>query len=195
MTKQRPGSPRMRVFLALVLPSGFAEQLDVWRLAAYSDSQVFRTPTRSNLHVTVVFLGYQYVRDLERLEELSLQEPPAAFELQASGVKPVPPRRPRLHALELEEPSGALIEWQSQVSARLADAGYYKPEKRPFWPHLTIARAKRGREREAVEFELPRLPPGLRAPFTIERLTLYSSKLHPAGAVYEALESVPLRAR
>lgn len=192
VSTERPGSPRLRLFVALELPQEFAEALDVWRQAAYAGSQVFRTPARAGLHVTLVFLGYQFERDLERLKQLAMADPPGRFDLQAGEVVPVPPRRPRLHALELEDAAGGLAGWQGELSSRFAEGGLYRPEKRPFWPHLTIARAKRGREREATAESPPRLPRNLQDPFAIERVTLYSSTLSPAGAVYEALGSAQL---
>jgi 2'-5' RNA ligase len=182
----------LRLFVALALPVDFLERLDHWRSDAYAMLPAFRLPASSGLHVTLVFLGYQYERDLERLKQLALADPPGRLDLQAGEVVPVPPRRPRLHALELEDGSGTLTAWQSEVSARLAAARLYRPEKRPFWPHLTIARAKRGREREAVGVEPPCLPRTLQEPFSAEQVALYSSTLSPAGAVYEALASAQL---
>ena len=57
---------------------------------------------------------------------------------------PVPQRRPRLYALGLEDDGGALHGWQDGLSRRLEEARLYEPEKRPFWPHVTLARVKRG---------------------------------------------------
>ena len=65
----------------------------------------------------------------------------------------------------------------------LAKGGWYRPEKRPFWPHVTVARAKR-RERRVPP--LPDLAPPA-APFTASELTLYRSTLLPQGARYDPL--------
>jgi 2'-5' RNA ligase len=146
---------------------------------------------RESLHATLVFLGHQAERDVDRIAELSLTTPPAAFELRPGEAVALPPRRPRLYALGLEEPREELREWQAGLSARLAGAGLYEPEKRPFWAHVTLGRVKRGANAPRME-PLPELPADLRRPFLAERLTLFKSTLTPSGAVYEALRSEAL---
>jgi 2'-5' RNA ligase len=94
----------------------------------------------------------------------------------------VPPRGPRLFALDLEDEGARCEELQAAVSEALEALRVYKPEKRPFWPHVTLARVKRGRRAEP----LPELPPPGEA-FEAADLTLYRSTLRPQGALYEPL--------
>ena len=72
----------------------------------------------------------------------------------------------------------------------LADARLHRPEKRPFWPHVTVARVKRG-ERRVPALDAP-APPA--EPFVAPVVTLYRSHLSPRGARYEALERLTLGA-
>jgi 2'-5' RNA ligase len=102
-------------------------------------------------------------------------------------VKPIPPRRPRLFALDLDDPDGACGRLQRAVSDALERGGYHTPEKRPFWPHVTLARVKRNQRAEPLPVE----PPPLDA-FRAEQLTLYRSTLRPQGAQYDALAQAPL---
>jgi 2'-5' RNA ligase len=102
---------------------------------------------------------------------------------------PVPRSRPRLFALGLEDAGGALGAWQGALSERLEAARLYEPEQRPFWPHVTLARVKRG-ARVPRGLELPALPEELRRPFRAGRVTLFRSTLRRSGAVYDALASV-----
>jgi RNA 2',3'-cyclic 3'-phosphodiesterase len=175
---------RLRLFVALDLPPEFLDPLVRWRDDTYRGRGDVRLPHAETLHVTLVFLGYQTERDVERLEQIVFVEPPLAFELQAREVRGVPPRRPRLHALDLDDAGGALGPWQSALSERLAAAGLYKPEKRPFWPHVTLARVKRP---VPAAGSPPGLPGELREPFTAVRVTLYRSTLLPQGARYDVL--------
>jgi 2'-5' RNA ligase len=99
-------------------------------------------------------------------------------------VVPLPPRRPRLFALDLGDPDGGCGRLQQAVSDALEAGRFYKPEKRPFWPHVTLARVKRNLRAAP----LPADPPPL-APFHGARLTLYRSTLRPQGALYESLAS------
>ncbi|HEY8865761.1 MAG TPA: hypothetical protein VIM22_02420, partial [Solirubrobacteraceae bacterium] len=100
----------------------------------------------------------------------------------------VPPRRPRLFALDLEDRGGAAGELQAAVASLLAAEGVYKPEKRPFWPHVTLARVK-ARVGRVAPLEAAPPPDGV---WRGEAVTLYRSLLRPQGAVYEALGRTPL---
>jgi 2'-5' RNA ligase len=100
----------------------------------------------------------------------------------------VPPRRPRLFALDLGDPDGACGRLQQAVSDALEAGRFYKPEKRPFWPHVTLVRVKRDRRAEP----LPADPPPLE-PFHAPQLTLYRSTLRPQGAIYDALATAQLQ--
>jgi len=87
--------------------------------------------------------------------------------------------------------------------AALEAARLYKPEKRPFWSHVTLARVRserasgrrRGGRPMAVSDPLPALPDELLEPFGCVRLTLYRSILRPQGAEYVPLASLDLPSR
>ncbi len=194
MTKSRPGRPRVRLFVALDLPEQIVLALSVWRSTVYGDRPEFRLPDAQALHVTLVFLGYQYERDVARIAELAFADPiPQPLELTATEIVGLPPARARLHALELEDSAGRLVEWQREVAGRLERERLLRPEKRPFRPHVTVARGKRGREREVARAPVPELPGRLRGPFRADRATLFSSLLAPSGAVYERLAGIDLK--
>jgi 2'-5' RNA ligase len=189
---ERPGSPRARLFLALELPSDVRGELVAWRSGALEGRSDLRPVAPEALHVTLVFLGYQYEKDIARIWSAAsdaLGDPPAPV-LEPAGVVPVPARRdPRLFALDLADPDGRCDAVQSAASAALAAERLYKPEKRPFWPHVTLARVKRGVRRAPP---LAGDPPAL-APFTARGVTLYRSILRREGALYEPLERLALR--
>jgi RNA 2',3'-cyclic 3'-phosphodiesterase len=207
---ERLKSPRVRLFVALDLPDPYLDELTAWQEAELGERGELRLLSRFSLHVTLVFLGYQAERDIDRIGELAFSERPQAFELRATEVVEVPPRRPRLYALAMVDEGEALARWQAGLSERLHDARLYEPEKRPFWPHVTIARFKRegtrrdggvprgargGRARGGpgpAAGPLPELPEDLQAPLSAERLTLYRSTLRPQGAEYEALSRIEL---
>jgi 2'-5' RNA ligase len=195
------------MFVALDLPEEFLDGFVAWQEQAFGARRDLRLIPRFSLHVTLVFLGYQFESDIEKIVEASFSERPGPFELRAQEVVEVPPRRPRLYAVGLEDSGEALGGWQSGLSARLEAAGLYEPEKRPFWSHLTVARFKKterhqggarprtgARARGPIDQPepLPELPEELQQPFRAGRLTLYRSTLKPQGAVYDALARVEL---
>ena len=67
----------------------------------------------------------------------------------------------------------------------LADLGLYRLENRDWLPHVTVLRY---RDRPRLSPELPEL--GSVVP---SEAAAYLSRLHPSGAVYEVLESFPLK--
>ncbi|HYC81852.1 MAG TPA: hypothetical protein VEB65_08700, partial [Solirubrobacterales bacterium] len=82
---------------------------------------------------------------------------------------------------------------QAEVSERLVEAGLYEPEKRPFWPHVTVARARTEGRRPVMVQKVPgKLPEALHEPFFGVRLTLYRSLIKPTGARYVPLAQFKL---
>jgi 2'-5' RNA ligase len=138
------------------------------------------------LHVTLVFLGWQDESAAEHIAEAAFAAipPAAAPRLTAAGVRPVPPRDARLFALDLDDEEGRAGALQGTVSAALEAGGWYRPEKRPFWPHVTLARVKRGERRVPPPPDRPRPPTEA---FDASVVTLYRSTLRPQGALYEPL--------
>jgi RNA 2',3'-cyclic 3'-phosphodiesterase len=191
VAQERLKSPRLRLFVALELPDAVREPLIAWRERALGGIPEARLVAGESLHVTLVFLGYQYERDVERIAAACFGEPAGGFDLRATGVEGVPPNRPRLYALALEDAGGALAAWQGQLSDRLEAEGLYEPEKRPFWSHVTLARGRRNRTLPRLD-ESTALPDELRQPFVPERATLYRSTLTPRGAVYDPMAGTRL---
>ena len=171
--------------MALDLPPDARAALARWRDVLIAPRDDLRPVTEEALHVTLAFLGYrpemEVVAIVEAIEA-AVQERGTSPVLAPGEVKPVPPRRPRLFALDLEDQDGACVRLQQAVSDALEAERFYKPEKRPFWPHVTLARVKRN-QRAAP---LPANPPPLE-PFRAPQVTLYRSILRPQGARYEAL--------
>lgn len=137
--------------------------------------------------MTLVFLGHLEQAAVPRIAELLGDAAGPSCRLTATGVKPLPARRPRIFALDLEDEDGRASRLQDRLTRRLAAEGLYTPEKRAFWPHVTLARAK-GR---AVVGRWEGAPPPDQ-PFDVDELVLYRSRPGPAGARYEALSRVRL---
>jgi 2'-5' RNA ligase len=178
--------PRARMFLALDLPEEARERLAGW-LELVTEGRLDLRPVRAEaLHVTLVFLGWQDESAAERIAEAAFGALPAgpAPRLAPSGVRAVPPRNTRLFALDLDDEDGRAAALQAAAARALAAGGWYRPEKRPFWPHVTLARVKRGERRVAP---LPESPPPPGDPFEAGAVTLYRSILRPQGALYEPL--------
>jgi RNA 2',3'-cyclic 3'-phosphodiesterase len=195
MAKERLKSPRARLFVALDLPSDVREGLVAWQRTF--DDPGLRPVKPESLHMTLVFLGYQAEKDIERIAEaaLGVDAPAPVVRLEPDPVGVPRGTRPRLFALDA--PSEGAIELQRQVEERLVEGRFYEPEKRPFWPHLTVARvkpAKRGSRKPALVESLPGPVPGqFSRPKSYVRLVLFRSHLRPQGAEYIPLAEKDLK--
>jgi 2'-5' RNA ligase len=173
------------MFVALDLPAAARSALASWRDALVEGRRDLRPVGADALHVTLVFLGWQDESAAQPISQATFDAaPPGGAELRAAAVKPLPPRDPRLFALDLEDAGERASALQAAVSDALEAGGWYTPEKRPFWPHVTLARVKRGERRVAP---LPADPAPPAEPFEARDLTLYRSTLRPQGALYEPL--------
>jgi RNA 2',3'-cyclic 3'-phosphodiesterase len=181
-----PSERPLRLFVALDLPEPVRDALAA--LAAAADSDVWRPVQRDGLHVTLAFLGARPPADVAAVDALLAPEaggpaPPLAL----AEAEVLPPRRGRVLTARVDDASGGLAALQSRLSAALAVAGLYTPEKRPFHAHATVARL-RPRARPPRSAGLPLEP----LEFTPYAVTLYVSRLHPNGARYEPLARAPL---
>jgi RNA 2',3'-cyclic 3'-phosphodiesterase len=189
MAKERLKSPRARLFVALDIPEQVREAIVAWQTAELTD-KALRVVSPQNLHVTLAFLGYTPEKAISRLAEIvhGVEVPAPVLELQREPVAK-PKGRPRLFALDAV--SEATVALQEKLERELVAERLYKPEKRPFWSHVTVARVKnerRGSKRPAKVGRRPGpLPEALCEPFGAVRVTLYVSKLRPQGAEYAPL--------
>ena len=190
--RARPGSPRARLFLALDLPEPARAAIAAWRDRAIEGRPALRPVRAEALHVTLVFLGYHPEKEVDRIAQTALAAlagPPAT--LTPGELVPVPRRGPRLFALDLADEEGRLEAVQAALAAALADAVGFRPERRAFWPHVTLARVRARLDRRD---DWPKPPAEAAcAPFEAAEVTLYRSLLHPSGARYEALARGRLR--
>jgi RNA 2',3'-cyclic 3'-phosphodiesterase len=194
VAKERLKSPRARLFVALDLPDRIREGIVAWGEESLSDPSLRPVPVQS-LHITLAFLGYRPEKEVERIAEAVRESAGAAPLVELLDPVQRPPRgRARLFALPALSPGTEAL--QTGLEERLVNEGFYEPEKRPFWPHVTVARVRpeaRGSRRPAVVSDPPaKLPEALSEAFLGVRLALYRSELKPTGAQYVPLAQVEL---
>ena len=195
MAKERLKSPRARLFVALDLPQDVRSGVVDWQQTALADPAL-RIVRPEALHITLVFLGYQAAKDAKKIAKAAFAtdaEAPAV-ELQADPVGVPPGKRPRLIALAAN--SEETVALQAGVEERLVEAGFYEPEKRPFWPHLTVARVKpeapKSRKPALIRNQPHPLPEHMFRFFRPTRMVLFKSHLRRTGAEYEPLAELEL---
>lgn len=195
MAKERLKSPRARLFVALDLPEETRAGIVAWGRRELTDPALRVVPPES-LHITLAFLGYLPEKEIGRLSEIVAGIETAAPEIRLGDPVAKPSgRHPRLFALPADSPGAIAL--QAELQEKLVAARLYEPEKRPFWPHLTVARVKpegKGSRRPRHVERQPGAPPqALVQPTRCVRVRLYRSELKPSGAEYRPLAQVELR--
>jgi len=180
--------PSFRLFIAVDIPDEAVRELTGWQHEYLASDRMLRMTPAAQLHITLAFLGQKNEGERDQaallLEELTRLQ---AFDVSCTGLVGLPRgRSPRVIAVACEEPSGRLAAMHDELVASLVAAGLYEKEKRPFFPHVTIARARGGSRFDGAGFS----PEPVK--FTAVRVTLYNSVLKASGALHEALKTVQL---
>jgi 2'-5' RNA ligase len=188
----RPEGSPLRLFVAVDVPQAvkaeLARAVEPFRRVVPGA----RWTSPEGWHVTLKFLGSTWPRLVEGVKEAvgGAAREAAPFPTSLTEVGAFPgPGRARVVWAGLADPEGRFASLARALDALLAP--HVPPEKRPFTPHLTVARLNPPVDLRAVAPELL----GLRvdsSAFTVERLVLYRSHLSPGGARYEPLHVVPL---
>jgi 2'-5' RNA ligase len=174
---------RLRLFVACDLPGVVERAVRDWQEKELRQRRDLRVaPT---LHLTLAFLGDVAAARVPDLEGVlgAIAWTPASCTFKEPLFLPAHGKR-RVVALELDDPAGALRRLQARVAGGLAAEGLYEPERRPWLPHVTVARYRR----PGHPFSLQNVNiPG----FGVVRMVLYSSHLERAGAVHAPIADFP----
>jgi RNA 2',3'-cyclic 3'-phosphodiesterase len=186
----------MRMFVAIDLDDRIKAGLP--SVAAYAKprreggSLKFVDPQRA--HLTLVFLGEIASPQSDRI--IAVMQQPIAdvhpFHMTFGGLGVFPPRgAPRVLWLGVSEGEREVIALQRVVARRLQALGI-EPEDRPFQPHLTL-----GRWRQSRPSDRPSLAAAAQnastAGMTVDRVTLFESRLSSKGPAHMALAHTPLQ--
>jgi len=211
-----------RLFVAIDPPPETCARLAAWARtvaargrAAGSSRGGLRLLDAESMHLTLCFLGNRPVGEIDALAAALGSCSEHACELSVGAPLWLPPRRPRTLAVEIHDRDGELARLQERLTAELASASDWQPERRRFRAHVSLARvrggagagrdlkgadpdgrASQGIGRPARDHvgDLHSLPPTPRLSFSADALILYRSWLASEGASYEALASCTLAA-
>ena len=169
---------KRRLFVAIPAPAGLREVV-LAAQQALPPASGLRLLGREQWHVTLTFIGEvgPAQEEIARkvVEGLSGD---MGGEAIVGGFLMLPsPNRARVVTLELTDGNGVFQALFEAVMGGLEAGGVALREKRPFKPHLTIARLKRpGVVRPRYESE--------QAVFAVQSVCLYRSELRREGAEY-----------
>ena len=183
----RPEAKPLRLFVAFEVPEAVRSDLSRAVQPLRERFPKARWVPTENQHVTVKFLGSTFPRLVEWVSSTvgEVAAGQALFETRVADLGAFPnARRARVLWAGLDDPgarSGALAGALDEALAR-----EFKVEKRPFTPHLTVARFEPpvGLDLDEVGFvsEL----------FVVDRVVLFRSHLRRPAPVYEPMAAFPL---
>lgn len=183
----------MRAFIAIELPDEPRRHLqDVQKSIALLGDLAGKLTLEpaEKLHLTLKFLGEvsppQATELIASLHKLAI----APMTLHGDRLDCFPPRGPiRVVTASLAGDIQALGGMVSHIEQRCQDAGF-EPERRPYRPHITLARARNGAAaalRQLLAAASQSAWPG--PEFSVSRFVLLQSILKHTGSEYRVVES------
>jgi 2'-5' RNA ligase len=175
----------MRLFTALDLPDEVVRNLESFLSPLKPTARIQWSPP-ANLHITTKFIGEW---PEERLAELQSAlaalraRPPIEAAISRVGFFPNE-RSPRVFWCGIDAPG--LEALAADTDAATAGLGVAR-EKRPYSPHLTLARIKDRLDLRSLHAALAAAPSLDFGRFTAHSFFLYRSQLRPTGSVYTKL--------
>jgi 2'-5' RNA ligase len=190
----------VRLFVAVACGADVTQQVAALiqrlrtRVAQLAPAARLTWASAERFHLTIRFIG-EVDPETAAAIGTALRAPVAlpAFDFTVAGLG-VFPARGAARVLWAGVTGGidGLRNLEREVSGRLAPLGLL-PEKRPYAPHLTLARV-----RDAAGLRFRDLIPGSSdlplGTAHADAITLFESRLSPKGAAYVALQRTPLLA-
>ncbi len=185
-----------RLFIALPLESAVKEDLRPVSENLNRYGQLLKVVDPDNYHITLKFLGNmdeEKAREIiEDFHEYDIDLPGVPVEIKGLGAFPRV-KDPRVIWIGIEGDIDAL----SRLNTGIQDFSFrhgYEREERRFRPHLTIARARKGRKPENRMIQY--IEENRETEFgktSFDRIVLYESVLREDGPVYSEISSKSLK--
>jgi 2'-5' RNA ligase len=189
--------PSVRSFIAIDLPDSVRRRIEELTLELRKSNAHVGWVRIEGIHLTLKFLGNVALDLIEEIKpvlaDIAVQTPPIHLEPAGCGAFPSI-KSPRVIWVGFRGEIDSLAKFVRRVEAAMAHFGF-KPEDRPFKPHITLGRVK-GRERlEALRQIVFAYRDFTAEPFDATEVVLYKSDLRPDGARYAPLSKAPFSGR
>jgi len=181
----RQPSQAWRLFISIELPRevGYKIKQHINALRRELPDARASWMREENLHLTLKFFGDTAVERVEAvsgaLKASADQIPP--FEMELGGCGVFPPRgKPSVLWIGINDQSGNLQKLYEALEDECVKAGFDR-ERRPFHPHLTIARLRQSHDSRCLA-DLHRQVGFAPVKVTVEDVCLIRSELSPEGS-------------
>ncbi|MFP3984487.1 MAG: RNA 2',3'-cyclic phosphodiesterase [Candidatus Bathyarchaeia archaeon] len=143
-----------------------------------------------NIHITMRFLGNIQPTMVNKIYSEMEQATFTSFAVEIRGLGVFPtPKYPCIIWAGIQKGAEQLRDIFNRLEPRLQDLGF-KPDKKGFSPHLTIARVKTGRKKAELVHCVDELADYGFGVLKADCLKLKKSTLTPKGPIYSTLKEV-----
>jgi 2'-5' RNA ligase len=182
---------KVRCFVCVEIDPGIRKSLGAWLTRLRALAPRIRWVDNAALHITMKFCGEIEPKKLIKLQAAMEQAFSAArippFDLEISGVGAFPGwRQPRVLWVGLGGDDDQLYRL-FEVVEKAGNAVGLERERRPFHPHVTIARIKTPAELPVQLMRDLNDENAGQGRWTVRYITLMQSDLYPDGPVYTPL--------
>jgi 2'-5' RNA ligase len=189
---------RLRTFVALDPGDALRGRLGALQEKLADSTPGVKWVESENLHLTLLFLGDVDDRDLMKVcraaDRAAQDHAPFVVSLEGVGCFPNM-RRPRTIWAGIGSGAVEVVKLFEDLATALESQGLYRPEDRPFEPHVTLGRVNKDADAEALGRELAKHQKWRGGETTIEEVLVLSSDLTPKGPEYTVLGRGKLRAK
>lgn len=180
---------KIRTFIALTLPEGTLQGVGTLLNQLQKTGAAVSWVKPDRIHLTLKFLGNVSSGQIEDIKDVlkKVAASTSCFSLQPSGCGAFPSlKQLRVVWVGLRGDGEALENLQRKVEEALIPFGF-KPENRPFRPHLTVGRVRGKKGARSLQELLVANQRFEAEAFDVVELVLYKSELRPEGARYTPL--------
>ena len=183
------------MFVAIKIPVRKKLEETIFSLQEKLKDEKIKWVDPDNLHLTLFFLGDtpdpllpDITSGLSKLAETSMQ-----LKIRCSGLGVFRDfRDPKVIWVGIE-PNPVLADLQSGIRSVLTELGF-KPDNRPFSPHLTIGRPKWIRDKTTFRESIEAKNVGLFQESVVHEIILFESILTGRGPIYRSVKVCTLKA-
>ncbi len=182
---------RIRTFIAVDIEGELSEKLSRLAESLAATGADVKIVEKENFHITIRFLGNIPIDYVDKIEEIMKKavEGVRPHKIRLKGIGAFPNEsRPRVVWVGVEGDE-ELRKMFEKIEKELRKMGF-KPETKGFTAHVTLARVRSGRGRDALVKWIQDMKDIDLGEFEVKNIRLKKSTLTPKGPIYETLREV-----
>jgi 2'-5' RNA ligase len=188
----------VRSFIAIEIPQEIKSSISQLQAQMkLSEYNFVKWVSHESIHVTLKFLGNiiseKVVEIADAIKDASRGTSPFSIEIGGLGAFPNI-NKARVFWVGIGGETAKLVALQQKIDDSLITFGFPK-EKRPFSPHITLARVRESasyHDQQDFGKLISRMRFDTKSKIDISKINLMKSQLFPTGAVYNCLAEIEL---